>query len=224
MKQAQVIKAKSKAKFTKMKFIISLVMFSLIVFGCDKKPRKLKAKQGAIKTSGAFSDPNGSAQSNQMNQMQGLSIDIYSLLTPQMDSSNENLLKILSDLDVSAPTKTEYPVTTVHTRSGSDSAGQADLGNGLSFKVYARCSGTDCDKYMMMASIEYQGQIRAQVVALSYALDCYFYKDIRSVGNSFKSLNEVEQFYSSKSAQNDCSEQYAESESGASPASTFDVF
>lgn len=206
------------------KLILYVLAISILFAACDKKPRVLKAKQGVAKTNGTFSDPTGSAQSTQLNYQQGLAIDIYSLLTPQMDGSNSNLLKVLSDLDVSAPQKTEYPVTTVHNRSGSDSAGQADLGNGLSFKVLARCSGTDCEKYLMMASIEYQGQVRAQVVALSYSLDCYFYKDIRSVNNSFKSINEVEQFYSAKTPQNDCREQYGEEESGASPGSTFTVF
>lgn len=208
----------------KSKLTIYLLLASVFIFSsCDKKSRTLKAKQGAIKTGYTSGDPAASQQSSQYNAYQGLAIDIYSLLTPQLDGNNDNMLKVLSDLDVSMPTKTEYPVTTLHNRSGSDSAGQADLGNGLAFKVYARCSGTDCEKYLMMAWIEYQGQIRAQVVALSYSLDCQFYKDIRTVNNSFKSLNEVEQFYSSKAPRNDCRDQYEES-SGASPASTFNIF
>jgi len=170
-------------KLLKLAFALTAAVF---LFSCEKKNNRLRAAGSSKGGVGISADPNGNAKAQQENAMQNIGVDILYLYTPDFDGDR---VVLSTDLNVRMQEVKSLPITTQHSKSGSDSFGQLTLAQGLILKISARCEGADCNTYYFLASLEFNGQIRSQVMALSYAQDCHFYKDLIPSSNYKRSID-----------------------------------
>lgn len=183
-----------------------MIAISLIfAFGCEKKDQNLRAKGGGLKTATPVSaDPAGNARAQQQVATTGLGVSITDVFYPEYDGDTSDII-VASDLEIKTPQTQTLPLTTRHNYNGSSSVGQVSAGTGLVLKVSSLCEGDGCNAYYLLTSLELNGTVQAQSVALSFACDDSYFRDAVPREKFMKSISDVKSFYSGKSQQNDCS-------------------
>lgn len=184
-----------------------LMALSLIfAFGCEKKDQNLRAKGGGLKTAAPVSaDPAGNARAQQQAAATGVGVTITDVFYPEYEDGSSEVL-VASDLEIKTPQVQTIPVTTRHNYSGSSSVGQVSVGSSLVLKVSSLCEGEGCNAYYLLTSLELNGTVQAQSVALSFACDDFYFRDAVPREKFMRSVSDVKNFYSGKTQQNDCSD------------------
>ena len=123
---------------------------------------------------------------------------IYKIQTISLPDLTDSGATISSEL--LTPSNQYLPVTTTHGNGTLDSQGVFnDTSRGLQVHVNARCSDTECYKYLLMVTVVRNNQAIYQSAAISFKDDCNFYSisNTSSTGSMFQSMDAFSSRYAS---------------------------
>jgi hypothetical protein len=122
---------------------------------------------------------------------------IYKISTISLPKPTD--LGVIVESELLNPTHQYLPVTTTHENGVLDSQGVFnDSGRGLQVQVRARCSDTDCYKYLLLVTVSRNNQPLFQSGAISFKDDCNFYSISMgtATGQMFQSIDAFDTKYS----------------------------
>jgi hypothetical protein len=145
-----------------------LLSLSLVAFSCAPKKQGVRAQ---VKTTGTPLSPGTSAVADQQATAQNAIYKISSISLPESTGAG-----VVVNSDLLTPNNQYLPISTAHEKGQLDSQGIFnDTSRGLQVYVNARCSDSECTKYLLLVTVVRNNQAVYQSGAISYKDDCNFY-------------------------------------------------
>lgn len=161
-------KPKRSHLISKGKLWIFLLGISLVATSCAPKKQGVRAQ---VKTTGTPLNPGTSAVADQQATAQNAIYKISSISYPESTGSG-----VVVNSDLLTPSNQYLPISTSHENGQLDSSGIFnDTSRGLQVYVNARCSDSECTKYLLLVTVVRNNQAVYQSGAISYKEDCNFY-------------------------------------------------
>lgn len=160
-----------------------LLGFSFFAFSCAPKKQGVRAQ---VKTA-ATSLSGNSAVADQQATAQNA---IYKISTISLPVATDYGVTISAD--ILTPNNQYLPISTSHENGQLDSQGSfTDSARGLQVLVNARCSDTECTKYLLLVTVVQNNYAIYQSGAISYKDDCNFYyvSNTSSTGQMYQSMD-----------------------------------
>ncbi len=139
---------------------LALISLSLVVFSCAPKKQGVRAQ---VKTAATPLNPGTSAVADQQAASQNAIYKISSISLPEINGSG-----VVINSDLLTPSGQYLPISTSHDIGQLDSQGVfTDSSRGLQVYVNARCSDSDCTKYLLLVTVVRNNQAVYQSGAIS---------------------------------------------------------
>lgn len=181
---------KTKKRFKRSTQWFVLLSLSLVAFSCAPKKQGVRAQ---IKTSGTPLNPGNSAVADQQATAQNAIYKISSISLPESTG-----VGVIVNSDLLTPNNQYLPISTSHENGQLDSQGIFnDTSRGLQVYVNARCSDSECVKYLLLVTVVRNNQAVYQSGAISYKDDCNFYyvSNTASTGQMHQSMDSFSSAY-----------------------------
>jgi hypothetical protein len=145
-----------------------LLSLSLVAFSCAPKKQGVRAQ---AKTTGTPLNPGTSAVADQQAVAQNAIYKISSISFPEASDFG-----VVVNSELLTPNNQYLPISTSHENGQLDSQGIFnDTSRGLQVYVNARCSDSECTKYLLLVTVVRNNQAVYQSGAISFKDDCNFY-------------------------------------------------
>ena len=171
-------------KLTSLTKIALILAIGLTAFSCAPKKQGVRA---TVKSGTTSLNPTTSAVADQQAQAQNAIYKISTITVPAVvDAGVEITAELLT------PNGQYLPITTTHSASRLDSQGvYNDSARGLQVLINARCSDSDCFKYVLLVTVTRNNQAVYQSGAISFKDDCNFYSvaNNSSTGSMYQSMD-----------------------------------
>jgi hypothetical protein len=180
--------------------LLVIVVASVLAFAsCAKKGTGVKAQ---VKTTQDSLNPSVSAAADQQAASQNANYTVASVSVPNQTAGGYTV-----DSQLKSPSGELIPVTTHHENGILDSGGTyTDSARGLNVIVNARCTTSDCNKYLLLVTVTRNNAAVYQTLVVSYSNDCKFHSvsSSGSVGQYYTSMNQAAaSSYAATPARND---------------------
>lgn len=169
---------------------LTLLSISLVAFSCAPKKQGVRAK---VKTTGTAINAGTTAFADQQATAQNAIYKISTISLPELIGGG-----ITVNSDLLNPSNQYLPISTTHQNGQMDSQGVFnDTARGLQVHVHARCSDSECTKYLLMVTVVRNNQPVYQSGAISYKDDCSFYyvSNTTGTGQMHQSLDSFSSAY-----------------------------
>lgn len=169
---------------------MTLLCVSFVAFSCAPKKQGVRTQ---VKTAATPLNSGTSAVADQQATAQNA---IYKISTISVPESTDTGVVVNSDL--LTPNSQYLPISTSHENGLLDSQGVFnDSARGLQVHVQARCSDSECTKYLLLVTVVRNNQAVYQSGAISYKDDCSFYyvSNTTTSGQMHQSLDSFSSAY-----------------------------
>lgn len=189
---------KTSLRFKRSAKWLTLLSLCFVAFSCAPKKQGVRAQ---VKTTGTPLQAGNSAIADQQATAQNA---IYKISSISLPVATDYGVEITSDL--LNPSNQYLPISTTHETGQLDSQGIFnDTARGLQVYVNARCSDSECTKYLLLVTVVRNNQAVYQSGAISYKDDCNFYyvSNTAQTGQMHQSMNSFSSAYADRGPSGD---------------------